>query len=150
MTAQGSKPKEVFDLRRAEWKDWAEKNIGGDSATVEAATDAILDALLKGYSIEDAMKAGRAAARPSHPAATPSLSIPSPGGRSGRKWIIAAILAVVLAGAFVLFLMPGGPTALPQSSHWSFRRFTKFWQSDQAGTVRNSTEPQPAANNYPR
>src|SRR5205823_1771759 len=49
--------------KREEWRTWAEKNIVGNPGAVGVATDAILDALVRGCTVEQAMDAGRTAAR---------------------------------------------------------------------------------------
>ena len=52
--------------KRAKWRKWAEEEIGGDDLTIDAATDAIIAALLQGSSVEEAMTAGRGAASARH------------------------------------------------------------------------------------
>ncbi len=49
--------------KRAEWRAWAEQEVGGDPRAVEAATDAVLAALVRGTTIDEAMSVGRAAGR---------------------------------------------------------------------------------------
>jgi hypothetical protein len=49
--------------RRAEWKQWVETEIGGDTRTVDVALETVLSMLAAGRTSEDAMAAGRAAAR---------------------------------------------------------------------------------------
>jgi hypothetical protein len=54
----GSVPPE----KRAEWREWSEKNVEGGEASVERATDAALQTLMGGGTVDDAMEAARAAA----------------------------------------------------------------------------------------
>jgi hypothetical protein len=65
--------------RRAAWHSWVEREIGGTGQAIDAATDAVVHALVSGRSIEEAMAAGHAAANaPDQPtaarSATPILS----------------------------------------------------------------------------
>jgi hypothetical protein len=53
---------DVPAAKRANWRNWAKQEIGGDDLTLDTATDAVLAALLQGSSVEEAMAAGRSAA----------------------------------------------------------------------------------------
>jgi hypothetical protein len=71
--------------KRAEWRQWAQQAIDGDETAIEAATEAVLAALIAGYSVEDAMLAGRAAA-----AAPASPGVPASGGAPGTAALPAS------------------------------------------------------------
>lgn len=47
---------------RADWREWAASAIGGDAQSIDAATDAILAALIRGASVEEAVAVGHVAA----------------------------------------------------------------------------------------
>lgn len=55
----------------AEWRQWVEQNIGGDERAIEAATDAVIIALILGHPMETALQIARAAA--AAPGTTPYL-----------------------------------------------------------------------------
>jgi hypothetical protein len=48
--------------KRAEWRSWAEQEFRGDERAIDAATDAVLGALIDGENVEEAMAVGRTAA----------------------------------------------------------------------------------------
>jgi hypothetical protein len=48
--------------KRAQWRKWAEQEFGQDQSAVNRATDAVLSALIEGYSVSDAMTIARSAA----------------------------------------------------------------------------------------
>lgn len=52
---------DVPPAKRAEWQKWATKEFGANGAAVDAATDAVLEALMAGCSVDDALSVGRTA-----------------------------------------------------------------------------------------
>ncbi len=78
---------DVPTSKRAEWRNWAKEAIGGDDLTIDAATDAVLAALLQGSSVEEAMAAGHSAAtkpQRSGQASSASQRISDPSHLRGR------------------------------------------------------------------
>lgn len=45
--------------KRAKWREWAKQEFGDDEKTLSIATDSVLQALLQGYSVEDAIMIAR-------------------------------------------------------------------------------------------
>lgn len=85
--AQGANSE--LSAKRAQWQEWARKQISGDEARVQAAAEAALRAALGGASSQEAAAAGRAAVGLSEtgpmagpPAgSTPPATAPPPGTR---------------------------------------------------------------------
>ena len=49
----------IPEAKRAEWREWAQREFGSDEAAVEIATTSVLDALINGYTVDDAMDMAR-------------------------------------------------------------------------------------------
>src|SRR5690348_12945423 len=52
----------MSQAKRTRWRAWVAQEIGGDDLTIDAATDAIMAALMQGADVQKAITAGRQAA----------------------------------------------------------------------------------------
>jgi hypothetical protein len=72
---------DVPAAKRREWQQWARNEFGENEQVVEVATKAVLEALVEGHSIDDAMNISRSAAA----AELANLSVTAPTIRSDSQ-----------------------------------------------------------------
>ena len=73
----------IPSTKRVKWREWAKEEFGNDEKTVSVATDSVLQALLQGYSVEDAIVIARSAV--SSDVFTPRAATPISNASESQK-----------------------------------------------------------------